>query len=243
MGKLNRNGSGYYDPTAFEAMKNFEGEDEKMEIYRGDIFFVENTFKTMGNEQRPGRPALVVSNDTGNHFSNNVSVVFLTTKEKTDLPTHCDILCREKSTALCEGVVTISKSKLSEFIRTATAEEMKEVDKCLMVALGLEGAAVGESYEEAVHEKVNELKEEINDLNMMLKCSEQTSEERRKLLEESQGRLSGAIDLIEKLNSEIERLKNSEPMSNNPAEVVALTTERNLYKQQYEMLLERLIGA
>lgn len=215
-----------------------------MEIYRGDIFIVEDTFKTVGNEQRPGRPALVVSNDKGNHFSNNVSVVFLTTKEKAELPTHCKVLCREMSTALCEGVVTISKSRLGEFIRTSTAEEMKAVDKCLMIAFGLEGAAVGESYEVAVHEKVKELKEEINDLNMMLKCSEQASEERRKLLEESQGRLSDAIDLIEKLNNEIERLKEAPATkSNNPAEVVALTTERNLYKQQYEMLLERLIGA
>ena len=195
---------------------------------------------TVGNEQRPGRPALVVSNDTGNHFSNNVSVVFLTTKEKADLPTHCKVLCREMSTALCEGVVTVSKTRLGEFIRTATADEMKEVDNCLMVALGLEGAAVGESYEEAAKEKVKELKEEINDLHMMLKCSEQTSEERRKLLEDSQKQLSDAIDLIEKLKCEITHVKE---ISAHPVEVAALTTERNLYKQQYEMLLERLIGA
>ena len=246
MGKLNRNGSGYYDPTAFEAMKSFEREDEKMEIYRGDIFFVTgNGGKIEGSEVRQDRPAIIVSNDKNNEHSPVVEVVFLTSAAKTKwLPTHTEVLCQIPSTALCEQVVNISKTRLGDFVRSCTDEEMKRIDACLMVSLGLEVAAVGEAYEEAAQEKVKELKEEINDLNMMLKCSEQTSEERRKLLEESQGRLSGAIDLIEKLNNEIERLKEAPATkSNNPAEVVALTTERNLYKQQYEMLLERLIGA
>ena len=35
-----RNGSGYYDPTAYMAMMNVRKEGEnKMEVYRGDIYF------------------------------------------------------------------------------------------------------------------------------------------------------------------------------------------------------------
>lgn len=36
MNELKRNGSGYADPTAYEAMKKFTG-GVKMEVYRGDI--------------------------------------------------------------------------------------------------------------------------------------------------------------------------------------------------------------
>ena len=35
-----------------------------------------------------GRPAVIVSNDKNNAKSNTVEVVYMTTKPKTDLPTH-----------------------------------------------------------------------------------------------------------------------------------------------------------
>ena len=200
-----------------------------MEVYRGDIFYVEDNYRTDGSEQRPGRPALVVSNNKGNHHSDIVSIVWLTTAEKKDLPTHCKILCKTLSTAICEQVVTISQSRLGEYIRTATEKEMKAIDSCLMVSLGL---------------KASESTEEINDLEMMLKCSEKISEERRLLLEDLQKQLSEAIEYIEHQTRLIKEMESEvQAKSNDPAEVIALTTERDLYKQQYEMLLERLIGA
>ena len=114
---------------------------------------------------------------------------------------------------------------------------------------------------------VKALNEEINGLHMMLKCAENTSNERGKLLEDSQKQLADAIDHIEKLHVELEELEKAKLVNENalkrtvqllkeendelkktsaaysPAEVIALRTERDLYKAQYEMMFERLIGA
>lgn len=133
--ELKKNAEGYNDPTAYKAIKNAIG--ARMEIYRGDIFYIEDKFKTEGSEQRPGRPALVVSNNAGNYHSDNVSVVWLTTADKKPMPTHVEVMCKVPSTALCETVITISKERLGGFIKAATDEEMEAVDKALAVALGL----------------------------------------------------------------------------------------------------------
>lgn len=47
MDELKRNGSGYYDPTAYQALKKIEGKEKEMEIRKGEIWEVE-----MGNNLR-----------------------------------------------------------------------------------------------------------------------------------------------------------------------------------------------
>lgn len=142
MNELKRNASGYYDPTAYEALK---GVMKTMEIKRGDIFYIEYgkyqaDFPSMGREQ--SRPAIIVSYDTGNLFSSAVEVVYLTSQEKKPLPTHCTVLCRTPSTALCEQITTVTKDRLGDFIRTCTDREMKAVDECIKVSLGLSDSPV-----------------------------------------------------------------------------------------------------
>lgn len=134
MDSLKRNGEGYYDPTAYEAMKNILKGAKPMEIYRGDIFFVEGGT----NNYEKGRPCVIVSNNTGNHFSNCVEVVWLTTAEKKPLPTHVEVIAGQKATAMCEGIETIRKERLSNFMRTCTPAEMQAIDGALMVSLGLD---------------------------------------------------------------------------------------------------------
>lgn len=263
MDELKRNGSGYYDPTAYKAMKNYEREEGKMEVYRGDIFFVTGSGgKVTGSEIKQDRPAVVVSNDMANKYSPVVEVVFLTSIDKAKhLPTHVDIICQIPSIALCEQVNSVSKSRLVTFIRSCTDKEMKSIDKALMVSLGLDEEIKPKGNLDGA---VKALNEEINGLHMMLKCAENTSNERGKLLEDSQKQLTEAIEHIEKLNVELAELETAKLVNENalkrtvqmlkeendglkrtssPAEVVALKTERDLYKAQYEMMLERLIGA
>ena len=62
-----------------------------MGIKRGDIYYIESGYATVGSEQRPGRPAIVVSNDRNNEHSSTLEVVYLTTQPKHDLPTHVTI--------------------------------------------------------------------------------------------------------------------------------------------------------
>ena len=108
-----------------------------MEVYRGDIFYILKGGHVTGSEQETGRPAVIVSNDVGNKHSDLVEVVFLTTKSKKPLPTHTEVICQVPSTALCEQVQTINKSKLGNYIRSCTDEEMKRIDFALKISLGL----------------------------------------------------------------------------------------------------------
>lgn len=111
-----------------------------MDIRRGDVFFVERLGGEIGVEVHGGRPAVIVSNDAGNTFSQMVTVVYLTTKEKKELPTHTKVTTtREVSTAMCESVSTISKERLGGFICVLKDEEMERIDECLRVALNLDG--------------------------------------------------------------------------------------------------------
>lgn len=89
-----RNGSGYYDPTAYMAMMNVRKEGEnKMEVYRGDIFYVKSNRKDTVKETT-GSPAVVVSNNKGNENSNFVEIVYLTADERNLIPTHVNIMCK-----------------------------------------------------------------------------------------------------------------------------------------------------
>ena len=240
MDDLKRNGSGYYDPTAYKAIRKFQNGGVTMEVYRGDIFYIEDNYRTEGSEQRPGRPALVVSNNTGNYHSDIVSIVWLTTAEKKPLPTHCNILSRVPSIAICEQVVTISQNRLGEYVRTATEAEMHEIDRCLMIALGL-------NPEVTCNESDDRL---IDDLKMKLEGAERKLDEakekylnEKRICDSLQRELVETAKELEKEQEANERLRNSKPMNSDPAEVAVLKAQIEIYKQQNEKMFERLIGA
>lgn len=108
-----------------------------MDIRRGDIFYIER-YQTIGSEQQAGRPALVVSNDKNNEFSDTVEIVYLTTAPKTDLPTHVTIKSTSKeSTALCEQITSVSKMRVGDYMCSASAQEMAQIDIALLISLDL----------------------------------------------------------------------------------------------------------
>lgn len=109
-----------------------------MQIKRGDIFYVTGGYAT-GSEQRPGRPAIIVSNDRNNEHSPTVEVVYLTTKPKRDLPTHTRVksLSRD-STAICEQITTVSVERIGEFCGHITEAEQAALEKALAVSLGVD---------------------------------------------------------------------------------------------------------
>lgn len=110
-----------------------------MEIYRGDIFYVyRNAYDVTGSEQDAGRPGVIVSNNIGNEKSENVQVVYLTSQEKTPMPTHTEVVCKLPSVAICEQVCTVSKKRLGDYIKTCTDDEMRRIDECLRISLALD---------------------------------------------------------------------------------------------------------
>lgn len=190
-----------------------------MNIYKGDIFYVQKSGRIIGSEQNSNRPAVVVSNDIGNEHSGIVEVVYLTSQPKKDLPTHAKVLCSVPSTALCEQIHTVSKERLGAFIRTCTPTEMNDIDAKLMISLGLNGSDETQNDSEEVEKLKNQLKEagvKIKELKSDLKESKEVLEE--------------AYNFPKASEAEVNEY------------MIRLETERDLYKQQYETLFERLIN-
>lgn len=208
-----------------------------MEILRGDIFYIKkNGYTVEGSEQEAGRPALIVSNNEANKFSRSVSVVYLTTQEKKPLPTHCEVIARSKSTALCEGVTTVSKDRLLDYVRTCTEEEMKRIDECMMLALGLPAFDDGGTNNVEAEEKLEEMK---IDLDIALKNADFYKDE----CEKAQALCKNAVEANEKLIAEIREMegKMKQPAEFTAAEYYRLSAERDLYKEQAEKLFEKLL--
>lgn len=106
---------------------------------RGEIYYVSPSYTETTTEIWSGRPAIIVSNNQNNKFSNNVMVVYLTTKPKGNYPTNVPINATGKpSTALCDQVNTVAKERLGENYHVCSTKEMENVDAGLKAAFGLD---------------------------------------------------------------------------------------------------------
>lgn len=119
-----RNNEGYYDPTAGGAIKNIMKEERTMEIMRGDIYYTARN----NPESNIRQAALVISDD--NNFGKNVVIVNLWTGKPSG-GYAVDIMAKVPMVAMCKEIFTCSKDTLTEYVRTATDEEMNEVDQCI----------------------------------------------------------------------------------------------------------------
>jgi mRNA interferase MazF len=155
------------------------------EYTRGDIYYINRGGYNVGSEQAAGRPAVIVSNDLCNKHSPDVTVVYLTTQPKTELPTHVFINSSEKvSIALCETVATISKERIGNFYGTVTKQEAEQIDKALMITLALnknvqqEPQRAAERHEKA--EKAEFTEERLKEAERAYKQTLEGLEESRK---------------------------------------------------------------
>ena len=80
-----------------------------------------------------------------------MEVVFLTSQEKNPMSTHVPVQCKVPSTALCENIQTVSKERLDGFVRSCTAEEMKQIDSALLYSLGIRSASMEEAPQQAAN--------------------------------------------------------------------------------------------
>jgi mRNA interferase MazF len=137
-------------------------EETEREVHRGDIYYVSTTYVT-GSEQQGGRPAIVVSNEQCNKFSPTVSVVYLTSREKTDLPTHIDFSdsnCSVYGTILCETISTISKARLGTYVDKVSNDIMQKIDDALRIQLAL-----------TTNNDVSDLRSQLMHTTEVLKCA------------------------------------------------------------------------
>lgn len=113
-----------------------------MVIRRGDVFYADLR-PVVGSEQGGIRPVLIIQNDVGNRHSPTVICAAITSRlNKAKLPTHVGVSTLQSemvkdSVILLEQLRTIDKKRLKDKICHIDGELLKEVDKALLVSLGL----------------------------------------------------------------------------------------------------------
>lgn len=113
-----------------------------MVVKRGDIFYADLS-PVIGSEQGGIRPVIIIQNDIGNKYSPTVIVAAITSQiNKAKLPTHVEISSEEyglnrDSVVLLEQVRTLDKKRLKEKIGHMTEDDMRKVDRSLLISIGL----------------------------------------------------------------------------------------------------------
>ena len=88
----------------------------------------------IGSEQRNIRPALIVSNNLNNAFSDIIIVCPITSRNKKELPTHhslskddYDFFKRENNIVLCEQIRCVSRERLGMILGSINDSDWKSV--------------------------------------------------------------------------------------------------------------------
>ena len=192
--------------------------DDLNKISRGEVFYIKSFSDTVGSEQKSGRPAVVVSNNTCNNFSPCVEICYLTLQEKTKLPTHVlvDRGACVNSTILCEQVTTISKQRVGDYMCTLPDDIMDAVDKAIVISLGLEYIIEQESRKSVTPTK------NLNGIS---------SEDLKNMRDE--------ITALKEHNKELIKARDSATKKAEGAEI--LKQEAKLYKKMYDNLLNKIL--
>ena len=154
-----------------------------------------------------------MSNNDINESQNMVEVAYLVEKPNESLPTHAKVRCHLPSTALCEQVVSVSKDRIDGFIRTCTDEEIEEINK---------GLSITES-DDAMAEKLKELTDSLS--------------EAQRINDGLRNRIKEEIDKQQELEKQLSQIE-----TENTDETIKVAAERDIYKDLYMKLTEKLIG-
>lgn len=178
--------------------------------------YIEETYSTSKKiNQDTGRPAVIVSNNDINESQNMVEVVYLVEKPNESLPTHAKVKCHLPSTALCEQVVSVSKDRIDGFIRTCTDEEIEKINKGLSISLGITES------DDTMAEKLKKLTDSLS--------------EAQRINDELRNRIKEEIDKQQELEKQLSQTENTD-------ETIKVAAERDIYKDLYMKLTEKLIG-
>lgn len=219
-----------------------------MEYKRGEIYEI-----TKNNQNGSGHGgynyALVVGNDE--RASDLIISVIILSDSYYEYSTQ--IICKSVMYANCGMVSFANKNRFRRYIRTATAEEMSAVDEKMCEALAIKAASVDNSKELAeLQEKLKCEADKYNELKAykdeLLRENANKGSEIQSLKEELIEERDGKNIFDFRDPEELERLEKEFRESqkhvyvDTSEEMVKLQTERDLYKAQYEKLLETLIA-
>ena len=114
-----------------------------MIIKRGDIFYAD-LGPVIGSEQDGIRPVVVLQNDIGNKHSPTVIIAPITTKTKTNIPTHVFINSIESnlpkdSIILVEQLRTIDKARIIKRVGHLSEGIMNKIKEALKINFSIRG--------------------------------------------------------------------------------------------------------
>ena len=110
---------------------------------RGDIYLA-NLDPFVGSEQGGTRPVLLLQNNAGNYFCPTLIVAPITSRvwKKSEQPTHCRIenpnCLSDSSMVLLEQIRTIDKRRVKKYMGRLDNAQMRKVDDCIEISLGLQ---------------------------------------------------------------------------------------------------------
>ena len=121
---------------------------------RGDIYYIEiNDEGVTGHEMMKSRPGIIVSRDDHNEAAETVQVVYCSASQHRELPEHVCIRSTPRpSTAMCEHIYTVDKSRVSRFLGSCTKAEMAALEIGMMSAFGMGGYGLARPETEAEEE-------------------------------------------------------------------------------------------
>lgn len=112
-------------------------------VKRGDIYYADfgKVEDAVGHEIAKRRPVLIIQNNLSNKKSTQTICLCLSTKCKFGLPYHVHIndlkIVNRPSDICAEQIKTIDQSRLEQYLGNVGSAVMEEVDKALVVSLGI----------------------------------------------------------------------------------------------------------
>ena len=108
---------------------------------RGGIWTVDLD-PVVGSEQGKARPALIIQNDIGNHYSSVLIVAALTSGDSARYDVQVEVKAPEgglhhNSLVLLNQIRTIDKQRLGRHWGRLSPDTMRQVDRALSISLGL----------------------------------------------------------------------------------------------------------
>jgi len=104
---------------------------------RGEVFWV-SFDPSVGGEVQRTRPAIILSNDAANAVLNRLIVLPLSSKTDRLYPGEVLIQINKRmSKAMSDQLMTISKLRLQKRITEVSEEEMTNVEKAVLLQLGI----------------------------------------------------------------------------------------------------------
>jgi mRNA interferase MazF len=106
-------------------------------MFRGEVWWI-NFDPSVGGEIRKERPAVIISINPFNKFSNRVQVIPLSSNIKKLYPSETLVTIKgQQSKALVDQIATVSKKRLRKKIATLTNAELIQIGEIIKQHFGL----------------------------------------------------------------------------------------------------------